>query len=126
MTGEFLVSAEIEDYLKTIYSLSRKEGYARTRDIASALKIKPPSVSQMIRKLSKLGYVEYERYGSIKLTAKGRRTAREIKNRHELISKFFRVIGVPSKIASEDACKIEHHLHPKTMSQLVKFVKKNT
>ena len=117
-----MVSAEIEDYLKTIYELSSKKGYARTRDIAAALKIKPPSVSQMIRKLSKMGYVEFERYGGIKLTTKGKTTAREIKKRHELLSKFFRYIGVPQKIADDDACKIEHHLHPKTMRQLIKFV----
>ena len=117
-----MVSAEIEDYLKTIYELSSEKGYARTRDIAAALKIKPPSVSQMIRKLSKMGYVEFERYGGIKLTTKGKTTAREIKKRHELLSKFFRYIGVPQKIADDDACKIEHHLHPKTMKQLIKFV----
>jgi len=119
-----MVSEEIEDYLKAIHKLSMKAGYARTRDIAAALKIKPPSVSQMIRKLDKLGYVEYERYGGIKLTVKGKNAAREIKKRHELISEFLKCLGVPSKIATDDACKIEHHLHPKTMKQLVKFIEK--
>ncbi len=119
-----MASEEIEDYLKTIHRLSVKAGYARTRDIAAALKVKPPSVSQMVRKLSRLGYVEYERYGGIKLTPKGKNTAKGIKKRHELISEFFKCIGVPSKIADDDACKIEHHLHPKTMKQLVKFIEK--
>jgi DtxR family Mn-dependent transcriptional regulator len=121
-----MVSEEIEDYLKTIYNLSSEKGYARIKDIASQLKVKPPSVSQMIRKLAKLGYVEYERYGGVKLTQKGKNTAREIKKRHGMISKFLKSIGVPTKIADDDACKIEHHLHPKTMRQLVEFVKKNT
>ncbi len=117
-----MVSEEIEDYLKTIHNLSVKAGHARTRDIAAALRIKPPSVSQMVRKLAKLGYVEYERYGGIKLTPKGKNAAKGIKKRHELISEFFKCIGVPKKIADEDACKIEHHLNPKTMKRLVKFV----
>ena len=119
-----MASEQIEDYLKTIHNLSAKEGHARIRDIASVLKIKPPSVSQMVRKLAKLGYVEYERYGSVKLTPKGRNTAKEIKKRHGLISEFFVCIGVPKKTADEDACRIEHHLHPKTMRQLVKFIEK--
>ncbi len=117
-----MVSAEIEDYLETIYDLSKKKGYARTRDIAAALKVKPPSVSQMVRKLGKLEYVKYERYGAITLTPKGKKIAKEIRKRHDLLSKFFRFIMVPLKIADEDACKIEHHLHPKTVNQLLKFV----
>ena len=119
-----MASEEIEDYLKTIYNLSSEKGYARIKDIASKLKIKPPSVSQMMKKLSKLGYVECERYGGVKLTSKGKNAAKGIKKRHELISEFFKCIGVPPKIADEDACRIEHHLHPKTMKQLVKFIKK--
>lgn len=119
-----MVSEEIEDYLKAIFVLSAEKGYARTRDIASELKVKPPSVSQMMRKLGKLGYVEYERYGEIKLTAKGKTRAREVCKKHRLIAEFFRYIGVPSKIADEDACRIEHDLHPKTMKQLVKFIEK--
>jgi len=118
-----MASEQVEDYLKKIHTLSSKRGYARIKDIASELKIKPPSVSQMVRKLSKLGYVEYERYGGVKLTSKGKTAAKGIKKRHELISEFFKCIGVPKKIADEDACKIEHHLHPKTMKQLVKFIK---
>jgi len=119
-----MISEEIGDYLKTIYTLSSGKGYARIKDIASQLKIKPPSVSQMIRKLANLGYVEYERYGGVKLTQKGKNSAREIKRRHELLSRFFRYIGVPQKIADSDACRIEHYLHPKTVKQLVKFIEK--
>jgi len=117
-------SPEIEDYLKIILDLSGKKGYARIKDIASRLKIKPPSVSQMIRKLSKLGYVDYERYGTVSLTQKGKNTAREVKKRHTLISEFFKCIDVPPKIADEDACRIEHHLHSTTMKQLLKFIEK--
>ncbi len=116
-----MISEEIEDYLKTIYGLSSEKGYARIKDIASRLKIKPPSASQMIRKLGRLGYVEYESYGAVRLTAKGRSAAKNVKKRHELISGFFRKIGVPPKIADEDACRVEHHLHPQTLKSLLKF-----
>jgi DtxR family Mn-dependent transcriptional regulator len=117
-----MVSAEVEDYLEAIYSLSLKKGYARTKEIAKALKVKPASVSQMVRKLGRLGHVEYETYGSIELTTKGKKIAKEIRKRHDLLSKFFRFIIVPPKIADADACKIEHYLHSKTANQLMKFV----
>lgn len=119
-----MASEQIEDYLKKIHNLSSEKGYARIKDIASELKIKPPSVSQMVRKLAKLGFVEYEKYGGVKLTSKGRAKAREIEKRHKLLSDFFIYIGVPDKTAYEDACKIEHHLHPKTMKKLVEFIEK--
>ena len=117
-----MVSTEVEDYLEAIYSLSLKKSYARTKEIAIALKVKPASVSQMVRKLGRLEYVEYETYGAIKLTKKGKKIAREVRRRHELVSKFLKFIMVPPKTAESDSCRIEHHLHPKTVNQLLKFV----
>ena len=46
-------SSGVEDYLKAILHISGKGGYARTKDIAEELKVKPPSVTEMVVKMAK-------------------------------------------------------------------------
>jgi DtxR family Mn-dependent transcriptional regulator len=45
-----------------------------------------------------------------------------IKERHETIRDFLEILNVPKDIANKDACIMEHHLDPKTLAQLKKFV----
>ena len=48
--------------------------------------------------------------------------AKTIKDRHETIRKFLEILNVPPDIANKDACTIEHHLDPRTLEQLKKFI----
>ena len=56
------------------------------------------------------------------MTSKGKKLAKQTKNKHENISKFLILLGVNKKIAEEDACEMEHILHPSTMDIITKFV----
>ena len=47
------------------------KGYARVTDIAQALELNRSTVSNMVRRLAKRGYVNYERYRGFTLTAEG-------------------------------------------------------
>ncbi len=109
------LSKSVEDYLEAIYVLSREKGYARVMEIARALGVKPPSVTQMVRKLSEKGLVTFERYGRIRLTELGRSVAQRIMGRHELLKAFLRALGVSDPVAEEDACAMEHVLHDETI-----------
>ena len=60
-----------EEYLKTIYQLIQTQGKARVSYIAKKLNIRPASVTEMIQKLHKKGFVDYERYNPITLTPNG-------------------------------------------------------
>ena len=58
-----MLSFAEENYLKAIYHLS--DGGKRsvsTNAISEALKTKPASVSDMIRKLASKGVIEYQKY----------------------------------------------------------------
>ncbi len=112
-----------EDYLKVIYELSRDKGYARVKEIANALKVKPPSVTEMLKKLASEGLVHYEKRLFVRLTEKGEKEALKVIERHETLVKFLVTIGVPEEIARRDACVIEHSLHPYTVKQLKNFVR---
>ena len=42
--------------------------------------------------------------------------------RHEVIKKFLLFLGIREKVADEDACMIEHSLHPETVERLKVFM----
>lgn len=113
-----------EEYLKTIYQLVQKKGKARVSEIAKKLSIQPASVTEMIQKLYKKGFVLYERYNPITLTLDGEVLAKTVVKRHEVLKEFLqRVLGIDKEIAAKDACKMEHVIHPETMTQLMHFLK---
>jgi DtxR family Mn-dependent transcriptional regulator len=118
------MSESKEDYLEAIYTLIKSKGVARTGDISKMLKIKPPSVTEMLQKLHEEGLVVYEKYKGVTLTPKGERIAMNIKKRHNILTQFLISLGVSKEIAERDACKIEHVLHPETMERLEKFIER--
>lgn len=112
----------MEDYLEVIYELIKQKGYATTVDISNYLNVSSPSVTKMIQRLDESGYLNYEKYRGIRLTDDGIKIAKSIRNRHEILAEFFRIIGVHDEIANNDAEGIEHHLHHETLKKLEEFM----
>ena len=112
----------VEDYLEVIYDLIETKGYARSVDIAQRLGVKTPSVTNMIQKLDGMGLVAYERYRGLKLTDKGEKMARFTQQKHALIVRFLRVLGIEEKTARMDAEGIEHHIHKESFNRIEHFV----
>ena len=121
MKTELLPSTSIEDYLERIYELIEQKGYARVVDIAQALEIRQPSVTAMVQKLAQAGYLNYEKYRGLTLTEKGRAVAGAIRERHQILQRFFTLLAVPSETQEEDIEGIEHCLSPVTMSALARL-----
>lgn len=117
------LSKRAEDYLRTIYEVSRKKGYVRVKDIASALGVKPPSVTEMLERLSRMRLVKYEKRAFISLTEDGEKLARSIKDRHEAIVSLLELVGAPPHAVRRDAHRIEHVISPETIECIKKFVK---
>jgi Mn-dependent DtxR family transcriptional regulator len=113
----------VEDYLEVVYDLIQTKGYARAIDIAKRLDVKTPSVTSMIQKLDGMGLVVYERYRGLRLTNKGERMAQFTQQKHALIVKFLKTLGVKETTACEDAEGIEHHVHKDTLKRFEHFVK---
>src|SRR5437667_10670486 len=87
-------SQSAEDYLERIHELIEEKGYARAVDIASSLQVKQASVTSMVQKLGELGYLNYEKYSGLALTAKGKGVACNIHKRDETLSRFFPLLAV--------------------------------
>lgn len=115
-------SSRMEDYLEIIGELVELKGYATTLDISRFMNVSPPSVTKMLQKLDEGGYLEYEKYHGINLTEKGKQTANTIRQKHGILLDFFEILGVGIDIANQDIEGIEHHLNPKTIRQLRKFI----
>ncbi len=116
------ITGKGEDYLRGIYEITQQKGFARIRDIANHLAVKPSSAVEMVRKLDRLQLVRYEKYGGVLLTTKGKEMAEVIEKRHETFKKFLEIILVPKNIALKDAHVLEHRLQPRTILQFSKFV----
>ena len=118
------MTKSLEDYIEVAYVLIHEKNRARVRDIATTLKVKMPSVVKGISELKKLELVTQEPYGDVELTAKGRRIATMILNRHNKIREFLMLLGVSKRIADKDACQMEHILSVETMDRIRDFLKK--
>jgi Mn-dependent DtxR family transcriptional regulator len=111
-------SQSAEDYLERIHELIERIGYARVVDIASSLKVRQASVTNMVKKLGEAGFLKYEKYRGLIMTDKGREVARRIQSRHATLSRFFSLFGLDSETQRLDIEGIEHHLSPATLEML--------
>ncbi len=115
------MTQSLEDYLETIYVLIGEKGEACVRDVAKTLDVKMPSVVKAIHELKGMELVTQEPYSPIKLTAKGRRLASSVLNRHTLLRSFLLKLGVTRKTADVDACRMEHILSAETLDKIRTF-----
>jgi len=120
LNGE--ISGRAEDYLRSIYEIMKRKGFARVKDIARELNVKPSSVVEMLKKLREMNLVIYEKYEGVRLTDKGKEVAEVTKRKHETFRRFLELILVPRDVALRDAHILEHKLHPKTILQFTRFV----
>ncbi len=116
-------SSEIaEDYVEIVAQLVRAHGEARTVDIARRLGVSHVTVTKTIARLQKEGLVRSEPYRSIHLTDAGSGLAERIEQRHELVVRFLRKIGVDGQAAEIDAEGIEHHVSDATLAAMKRFL----
>jgi Mn-dependent DtxR family transcriptional regulator len=114
--------SRVEDYLEVISELVQLKGYATTLDVSRYMNVSAPSVTKMLQRLDENGYLKYEKYHGINLTAKGNAVADAIRQKHGILLEFFEILGIEHETANQDAEGIEHHLNPKTIRQLRKFI----
>ncbi|KYC52715.1 MAG: manganese transport transcriptional regulator [Candidatus Methanofastidiosum methylothiophilum] len=111
-----------EDYLKAILNITEGKGFARTKDVAKALGVRPATTVEMLKKLEEKGLIKREHYGPTVLTEKGTKIATFTLKKHKMLLDFFKMILVPEEEAEKDACDMEHNLSKATNEQLIKFM----
>ena len=90
----------------------------RSIDVAEHMGVTKPSVSRAIGLLRDGGYVVMDKSGHLSLTDHGIEVATKMYERHKMLTDFFIKLGVSESVASEDACKIEHHISDETFEAI--------
>src|ERR1700733_9001166 len=108
-------STAVEDYLEQILDLINTKGYARVVDIAEGLKISQASVTNMVQRLDAEGLLKYEKYRGLALTTAGEALARNITERHQLLTDFLKLLGLDDEVIYHDVEGMEHHISPPTV-----------
>jgi DtxR family Mn-dependent transcriptional regulator len=114
----------VEDYLKTVYILSRNGSSANTSEISRTMKIAPASVTEMLKKLAEKGYVKYSPYHGTTLTDDGRRIAEKVTRKHRLLERFLHdVLKIDNVKVHSQACEMEHSLSDDAEESLCRFLR---
>jgi Mn-dependent DtxR family transcriptional regulator len=111
-------STAVEDYLEQILDLINTKGYARVADIAQGLRISQASVTNMVQRLDAEGLLKYEKYRGLVLTTAGETLARNIMQRHQLLTDFLRTLGITEDEIYHDVEGMEHHVSPHTLQAI--------
>lgn len=115
------MNATVENYLCTTYSIFENnvgEG-VKSIDIANKLNISRASVSSMVKKLAKEGYIIADKYSKIFLTEFGKKEARRLMHKHRVIEVFLvDVLGHDIRKVHEEAHKLEHAFSDESIEKL--------
>lgn len=114
-----------EDYLNEIYRLqTAKNSAVKSADIALALNVSKPSVSQMLKKMSGEGLIAFSGKKGVTLTKEGVLKARRIIRKHQLLEVFFADLLKIKSYFHKEAHNMEHELSDDACDKLDSFLNK--
>ncbi|HRE40662.1 MAG TPA: metal-dependent transcriptional regulator [Ignavibacteria bacterium] len=116
-------NSNFEDYLKNIYSIKISKGKVTTSELAERMGISSASVSEMISKLSKSGYVKYLPYKDFELTKKGDEIAINLIRKHRIWEVFLvEYLKYPWDKVHTEAEILEHTSSNELIERLEEFL----
>ncbi|PCF46853.1 metal-dependent transcriptional regulator [Staphylococcus delphini] len=122
-----MLTEEKEDYLKAILSHDGINTYVSNKTLSRFLNIKPPSVSEMVGRLEKEGYVVTKPYKGVKLSELGLSYTLDVIKRHRLIELFLiEVLNYTWEEVHVEAEVLEHRvskLFVERLDELLKYPK---
>lgn len=108
-----------EEYLEAVYEIfQQRGGKVRPVDVARTLNVAPSTVKKVVDGLCEKGYLRYERYKRLELTPEGLAKVRQLKHRHDTVSKLFQTLGLNELDAEIEAERMEHTLSERSTQLL--------
>ncbi len=113
----------VQDYLKAIHQLGGADAGVASGKIASALGVKAPSVTGMLKRLADAGWIEYTRESGAKLTPTGLSEALRVIRRHRLVELFLtQVLKLDWSEVDAEAEALEHAISPRLEQALADYL----
>ena len=114
----------VEEYMETINTLQETQGSpVKTSSLAHFMGVSAASVSEMLRRLSEKGIVDYTPYGGVSLTEEGHRQVMKLTRRHRLWEVFLnRYLDIGWEEVYEEACELEHSTSDMVAEKLAQFL----
>lgn len=111
MKTEEPLSATVEEYLETIYNMSMEDEVVIGARLAEKFRVSPPTVTEMLKRLVRDGYVEMDMKRQVVLTEAGSAAAEAVLRRHRLTERFLvDMLGMQWHQVHEEACRLEHFI----------------
>lgn len=121
--SEEIISKNVQEYLETLYTLTRNGQKASVTEVSERMKIAPGSVTEMLKKLADRGYVQYSPYRGATLSAAGLKIGAKMSRKHRLLERFLHdVLKIGKDKVHLQACEMEHSLSDEAETALCQFL----
>lgn len=111
MRSEEALTATVEEYLETIYNMTAEQEVVIGARLAAKFHVAPPTVTEMLKRLVRDGYVEMDQKRQVTLTSAGYSAAEAVLRRHRLTERFLvDMLGMQWHQVHEEACRLEHFI----------------
>jgi len=118
------LSPSHEHYLRAIWEVRARLGYARLTDVARELGISHATLSVGLKPLEERGLIAHDPHRFLTLSGRGEHLAREVHHRFSVLRRFLRdVLGIDAERAEREACLMEHDISEGTAERLVDLVR---
>jgi DtxR family Mn-dependent transcriptional regulator len=112
-----------EEYLQVLFWLLEAGLPMTAANVGRAMRLSAPTVSEMVGRLERDGYVTRDEHKTIEFTDNGREHAEQIVSRHRLIERYLTdIVGVPWDDVHEEAERLEHAMSPRFEAYVRKSV----
>jgi DtxR family Mn-dependent transcriptional regulator len=103
-----------QEYLESLFWLFEAGLPMTGANLARAMQLSAPTVSEMLGRLERDGFISRDAGRTISFTVEGRTDAERIVSRHRMIERFLTdTVGVPWDDVHEEAEKLEHAMTPR-------------
>lgn len=117
------LTKSLEKYLSVVYFLSKENKKLSPKNLGDITGHNAASVLEFVKGLQKKGYVEYKPYKGIKITDLGKKYAKEIELKKEIVSKFFnKFLLLDGKELESQTEKLEYYIDESLIERFNHFL----
>jgi DtxR family Mn-dependent transcriptional regulator len=111
MTQHTGATPKVEEYLESVYNMTMEGEAVIGARLAEKFQVAPPSVTEMLKRLVRDGYIEMDERRQVTLTPAGQELAEAVLRRHRLTERFLvDMLGMGWHEVHEEACRLEHFI----------------